>query len=274
VLGQRFFSMASVRILLSDRASDLTGLQTVTATAPVNLAKLARDATYQTSLGMTFVNNIPLALEGTYVKPATTSGFGYRLPPGTPIADGYLKIERQDQNGNWTDVTVEILKLGFALYIGAMSSYQTVYGALAAIPIFLLWMYVSWLAVLLGAVVAANLPTWRVDERVVHLSGGGVRLGFSLALIAALARAQRRGASCRTAKLAKELGVATSVVDEHLQTLGRAGLAAPTQDGAWVLAWSPETATLHDLAGWTHGHLDAHTAEMAAIVRKFLDASP
>ncbi len=113
VLGQRFFSMASLRILLSDRASDITGLQTVTATPPVNLAQLARDATYQTSLGMTFVNNIPLALEGTYVKPATTSGYGYRLPAGTPIADGYLKIERQDRSGNWTDVTVEILKRGF-----------------------------------------------------------------------------------------------------------------------------------------------------------------
>ncbi len=144
-------------------------------------------------------------------------------------------------------ILIEILKIGFAIYIGAMSSYQTVYGALAAIPIFLLWMYVSWLAVLFGAVVAANLPTWRVDERLVHLSSGGLRLGFSLALIAALARAQRRGATCRIATLAAELGVATSVVDEHLQRLARAGFAAPTQDGAWVLGWSPESATLHDL---------------------------
>ena len=32
-----------------------------------------------------------------------------------------------------------------------------------------------------------------------------------------------------------------------------------------------KTATMHDLPGWTHGHLDAHTAEMAAIVRAFLD---
>src|SRR5260370_4537565 len=55
-------------------------------------------------------------------------------------------------------ILIEILKIGFAIYIGAMSSYQTVYGALAAIPIFLLWMYVSWLAVLFRAVVAANLP--------------------------------------------------------------------------------------------------------------------
>jgi membrane protein len=108
-------------------------------------------------------------------------------------------------------------------------------------------MYVSWMAVLLGAVVAANLPTWRVDERLFHLSTGGVRLGFSLALIAALARAQRRGATRRIAALAAELGVATSVVDEHLQRLARAGFAAPTQAGGWVLAWNPETATLHDL---------------------------
>src|SRR5439155_8404720 len=107
--------------------------------------------------------------------------------------------------------------------------------------------YVSWMAVLLGAVVAANLPTWRIDERFAHLSSGGLRLGFSLALIAVLARAQRRGASCRSRALAAELGVASAVVDEHLQALARAGFTAPTQDGAWVLAWSPETATLYDL---------------------------
>ena len=144
-------------------------------------------------------------------------------------------------------VAIEILKIGFGIYIGSLSSYQIVYGAIAAIPIFLLWMYVSWMAVLLGAVVAANLPTWRVDERLAHLSSGGVRLGFALALIAALARAQRRGLTYRTASLAAELGVPTSVLDEHLQVLARAGFTAPTQGGGWVLAWNPETATLHDL---------------------------
>src|SRR5437764_635475 len=119
-------------------------------------------------------------------------------------------------------VAIEILKIGFAIYIGAIASYQTVYGAIAAVPIFLLWMYVTWVAVLLGAVVAANLPTWRVDERLSHLSSGGVRLGFSLALLAVLARAQRRGTICRMADLVAELGVPTSVVDEHLQQLARA----------------------------------------------------
>jgi membrane protein len=142
---------------------------------------------------------------------------------------------------------IEILKIAFAAYIASMSSYQTVYGALATIPIFLLWMYVSWNGVLLGAVVAANLPTWRVDERLAHLSSGGVRLGFALVLIAALARAQQHAARRSTASLAAELGIPTSVLDEHLQILAAAGFTAPTQDGAWVLAWDPKSATLHDL---------------------------
>ena len=144
-------------------------------------------------------------------------------------------------------VTIEILKVGFSIYIGASSFYSTVYGALAIIPIFLLWMYISWMAVLLGAVVAAALPRWRIDQRIGNASAGGVRLGLSLALIAALVRAQKHGEARSTSALAAELGVATTVIDEHLKPLAEAGFAAHRQDGRWVLAWSPETATLHDL---------------------------
>jgi membrane protein len=144
-------------------------------------------------------------------------------------------------------IAIEILKVGFSVYIGLSSFYRTVYGALAIIPIFLLWMYISWMAVLLGAVVAAALPNWRIDERVGTIPSGGVRLGFSLALIASLARAQRRGHSRSTPAVAAELGVATTVIDEHMRPLAEAGFVAHTQDGRWVLSWNPETATLHDL---------------------------
>src|ERR1700732_2134494 len=75
-------------------------------------------------------------------------------------------------------IAIEILKVGFSFYIGVSSFYQTVYGALAIIPIFLLWMYISWMAVLLGAVVAAALPNWRIDERVGNIPSGGWRVGL------------------------------------------------------------------------------------------------
>src|SRR6202008_420133 len=68
-------------------------------------------------------------------------------------------------------LAIEILKVGFSIYVSASSFYQTVY----------------------GAVVPAALPNWRIDERVGAIPSGGVRLGFSLALIASLARAQRTG---------------------------------------------------------------------------------
>jgi membrane protein len=147
---------------------------------------------------------------------------------------------------------IEILKVGFAIYIGAASYYQTVYGALAAIPIFLLWMYISWVAVLLGAEMAAALPLWRIDESVGKVSAGGVRLGLSLALLAALARAQRSGTLLTTQALATELGVATTVIDDYLAPLASAGFAAHTQAGSWVLAWNPETATLRNLYDALH----------------------
>ena len=112
VLGQRFFSMASLRILLSDRAADITGLQDVTNTAPVDLARLARDSVYRTWLGVNWMNGVPLAWAGDYDSDAS-HGKGYRLPNGAPLADGFLKVERQTRDGAWSDVTVEILNLGF-----------------------------------------------------------------------------------------------------------------------------------------------------------------
>ncbi len=149
-------------------------------------------------------------------------------------------------------VAIEGLKIGFTLYVGAMSYYQTVYGALAVIPIFLLWMYISWMAVLLGAEAAAALPHWQIDERHGTRPAGGIQLGMSLALIAALTQAQRSGAVPTTRALADDLGVATTVVDEHMKPLAAAGFVAHTQEGSWVLAWNPETATLRDLYDALH----------------------
>ncbi len=54
----------------------------------------------------------------------------------------------------------EIAKFGFTYFIVHFSTYQLVYGAVAALPIFLVWLYITWSIVLFGAVITAIIPEW------------------------------------------------------------------------------------------------------------------
>lgn len=47
----------------------------------------------------------------------------------------------------------------------AKSSYTLVYGAFAAVPLFLMWIYVTWIIVLIGAVLAHSLSAYQTDEQ-------------------------------------------------------------------------------------------------------------
>jgi membrane protein len=55
----------------------------------------------------------------------------------------------------------EGMKHAFAFYITHFPTHRAVYGAFASVPVFLLWIYLSWLVVLSGAVAAAVMPEWR-----------------------------------------------------------------------------------------------------------------
>jgi membrane protein len=178
--------------------------------------------------------------------------------------------------------TIELLKFAFRIYLTRFSTYRNVYGALAAIPIFLFWMYVSWGAVLLGAVVAAALPQWRVDEGLPRVPAGGRQLGVSLALLGALAECAREGGRLTTKQLADLLGLGTGAVEEHLGPLQEARFVAPTADGAWVLARATTHTTLFDLyealklplAGkWREGEAEASWQQRVAHVMQRVSAA-
>lgn len=93
---QRFFNLASLRILLSDTAAELTALPDVVG-APVSLN----------------VQTLPAAAGGRRLARSTGSANdGYRSALNTPLIGGFILINRQDVNGVWTDVTDEVLSLG------------------------------------------------------------------------------------------------------------------------------------------------------------------
>jgi len=69
-----------------------------------------------------------------------------RVPWSHAIAGGLI-----------ASVALELGKRGFAAYLVQLPTYRAVYGAFAAVPLFLLWMYFSWLVTLIAAMIAANL---------------------------------------------------------------------------------------------------------------------
>jgi len=149
VLGERYFSEASLRVLLSDKAVDITSLPCVSPGAPFNLAWLAMPVANWDNTNASIVTllanmaaatpktiPLPLAASGAagtaaagnytqgvnggdgYWQAGPTQLVGTPFTYGTPIITGFIKIDAQTSYGSPCgtpkDVTLEVLGLGYA----------------------------------------------------------------------------------------------------------------------------------------------------------------
>jgi membrane protein len=106
----------------------------------------------------------------------------YRYVPNTQV-----KWSHAWTGGVFAAAGIELAKKLLTIYLGLVPTYSVVYGAFATLPILLIWIYVAWVIVLLGAVIAAYLPSLLagVSRRVL---GSGWQFHLALEVLQQLQR--------------------------------------------------------------------------------------
>ncbi len=121
--------------------------------------------------------------------------------------------------GLFVAVAFEAAKAGLGLYLKAVPTYGSVYGAFAAVPILLLWTYLVWVIVLLGAVIAAYAPTLKLGvSRRPSLPGWRFDLALAMLSRLRLARETPR-AGATLGELARALRVDPLQIEPLLELL-------------------------------------------------------
>ena len=144
-------------------------------------------------------------------------------------------------------VGFEVMKQGFAFYITRFPTYQAVYGTFATIPIFLLWVYLSWLMVLIGAVIAASLSSWRFGEWRHDPTAQGKQFFDALRLLQVLGEALREGRVETYSSLRQQLMLSLEEMEPILDLMNKADLVRQVKTGGWVQILDPDNITVADV---------------------------
>ena len=168
--------------------------------------------------------------------------------------------------GVFAAIAFEVAKRLFAIFVAHFPTYTIVYGALAAVPIFLVWIYLSWLITLLGAVIAASLPVIKY-ERWWHMPRPGSEFEDSVQVLGVLihARTSSESGAVSVATIRTQTLFGFDEIDGLLERMADVGWAArvivsgrqsvvnswwkKNDEGEeyWTLIANPEVLTLADV---------------------------
>ena len=165
---------------------------------------------------------------------------------GPLLIGGSLSISSYLVGALFAAVAFEAAKRGFALYISHFPTYAFIYGTFATILIFLVWLYVSWTVVLLGATLTAMLPGWRNIAAEVNRAPGR-ELAEALDVLGALSRAQAEGRVLSVQRLAAETGMLAYRAEMVLERAAARGWVARAEKDNWLLSRDATSITVDDV---------------------------
>ncbi|MFC0677230.1 YihY family inner membrane protein [Lysobacter korlensis] len=144
-------------------------------------------------------------------------------------------------------ILLELIKGGIGLYLGSFGSYSKIYGTVAFVPIFLLWIYLTWVAVLLGASFASSLSAFRYQPAHLRLPEGYELYGL-LRLLTRFQEARVEGRGLHSDEIQRLEPILTdALVQQMLAQLGEINLVRRAEDGEWLLARDLDALSLAEL---------------------------
>jgi len=184
------------------------------------------------------------------------------------------KVEPLDAaiGGTLAGVAFEGMKSAFASIVAQFGTYKLVYGAFAGLPVFLLWIYLSWIIVLAGAVITAAIPFIRAGgwktQRV-----PGSRFVEAMQLLRLLVGAHREGRVVPLAGLSQDARLSLEDAEEMLERMRREGWVERSGADGWILARDPRAIRVSQVYREFVFRVDAVRAEARAIGLEALAAT-
>lgn len=164
------------------------------------------------------------------------------------IPNCYVSKKHALTGGVISAVLFEFAKYGFGIYVKEMPSYENIYGAVAIIPLFLIWIYMSWVIVLIGAHITFCLSSFRLQDEIEHHSKAGWTYLDVLRVLDVLYQAQKKGETVSIPKLRKNnILLPHHQMNDLLEHLRRIKWVNQSSNGQWLLSKDMKETSLYDL---------------------------